>query len=465
MNYFARQYSATTSRIGRFPWLTFLFLAAVFFLSQHDLYYSKKATEAFNPSENEVIVALDAGSPRRISALLCLGFFAIASLIGHRGDRLRTNGLLGRIMLFSAGWALLSLVWAEDTALTFRRLVVFAILCLAAAAIARRFSLRGIVLWTVFTTGLYLLVGVSAEIAFGTFRPFTPGYRFAGTLHPNHQGINCALLLLSGVAAADTDKRRRILFRACALLGLVFLILTASRTAFASGLLALAVYWAAVSCRRAKTALVLGLVTASCVLLLVLGNVSLPDLKSAAMLGRDDSTVDSFNGRTAIWEGISGYIRQHPILGYGYGGFWTKRHITEITETSATQEFAVAESHDAYLESLLHIGLVGLAAYIFALLGGIARSFALHSASHAPAYAFSGAFLVFCVVNGLLESAIVVSITLTFLIMAVLVELGFRRPPIEYRRRTPTIREETSESLEGAYARVAPAHLERVNRT
>ncbi len=170
-------------------------------------------------------------------------------------------------MLFFAGWAVLSLAWAEDTALTFRRLVVFAILCLAAAAIARRYSLREIVLLTFFCSILFLLIGVSAEILLGTFRPFAPGYRFAGTLHPNHQGINCALLLLSGVAAADTEKRGRMLFRACALLGLVFLILTASRTTFAAAMLALALYLAAVSSRWAKTALGLGLGIAFCVLL------------------------------------------------------------------------------------------------------------------------------------------------------------------------------------------------------
>jgi exopolysaccharide production protein ExoQ len=428
MNYLAWPQSGTTSRIRRFPWLTFLFLAVVFFLCQHDLLYSNKVTETFNPSQDELIGALDAGSLSRRVALLALALFAVASLDRHRGARLRINGPLGWTTLFFASWAVLSLVWAEDAALTFRRLLVFATLCLAATAIARRFSLREVVLLTFFCSILFLIIGVSAEIALGTFRPFTPGYRFAGTLHPNHQGINCALLLLSGFAVADAQKRRRVLFRACALVGLVFLILAASRTAFAAALLALAVYLAAVSSRWSKTVLGLGLGIIFCFLLMVFGSAWLPGLKGAAMLGRDDSSVDSLNGRTGIWDEVHHYIHERPILGYGYGGFWSERHITEITQILATQTFGVGEAHSAYLECLLDLGFVGLAAYVFALLGGIARSFALYRASQAPAYAFSGAFLIFCVANGLLESAILLSIILTFLIILVLIELGFRRP-------------------------------------
>jgi O-antigen ligase len=459
MNYLARERSGITFRIGRFPWPTFLFLAVVFFLCQHDLYYSTKVTETFNPSEDELIVALDAGSLSRRVALLALVLFAMASLHRHRGAPLRINGSLGRILLSYAGWAALSLTWAEDPALTFRRLAVLATLGLAAAAIARRFSLREIILLTFFCSVVFLFIGISAEIALGTFRPFTLGYRFAGTLHPNHQGINCALLLLSGVAAAHTEKRRRTVFRACALLGLVFLILTASRTAFASALLALAAYAATVSSRRAKTVLGLGLGIAFLGLLMVDGNLLLPQLKSAAMLGRDESTLDSFSGRTGIWREVGDYIRQRPALGYGYGGFWTERH---IKRTSSTLRWGAAEAHSAYLECLLDLGLVGLAAYVFALLGGIARSFALYRASQTHAFAFCGAFLVFCVVNGLLESATVLSIILIFLIIAVLVHLGFRRPAIEYRRRTATIHKETGDRLQETYARAA-AQLEGVN--
>jgi len=208
------------------------------------------------------------------------------------------------------------------------------------------------------------------------------------------------------------------------MVGLVFLILTASRTGFAAAILALAAYLAAVSSRWAKTALVLGLGIAFCALLLVLGSALLPDLKSAAMLGRDDANADSFNGRTWIWEEVGPYIHQSPILGYGYGGFWNERHINEI---SAVQKWGVAEGHSAYLDCLLNLGLVGLVVYVLALLAGIRRSFLLHRVFRKSGYAFLGAFLTFCVADGFLESAIGQSVLLMFLIVAILIHLGFRR--------------------------------------
>ncbi len=422
--------SMPASQVERFPWLMFLFLAAMLFLP-HDLYFSKKGIEAFNLSERELVTRAAEHSLSSRIVFLSLGLFAVAGLLSRRGTRLRIIGPLGWTLLFFASWAVLSLAWAEDADLTLRRLAAFGILCLAAAATARRCSLREIILLTFFCSGLFLFIGVSAEIALGTFRPFTSGYRFAGTLHPNGQGMNCALLLLSGVAAADTGKQRRMLFRACALLGLAFLIFTGSRTAFAAAIVALAVYLGAVCSRPTKIAIACALGVALCVLLLVLGKALVPDLKSAAMLGRDDLAIESFNGRTGIWGDVGPYIHLRPIIGYGYGGFWTPAHISVISEEEG---WGVPEGHSAYLECLLNLGLVGLAAYVLALLGGIARSFALHRASQAHTFAFTGAFLTFCLAHGLLESAVLLSMQLSFLAMAVLIELGFRSQELGVRR-------------------------------
>ena len=431
MSYINHSRNESAPQKGRYLWLLLLFLAAVFFLCQQDLFYSSKRTESFDLSPDETIAALDASSPSRRVAVLALGFFAVTSLICQRAARLRINGLLGWIMVFYAGWALLSVVWAEDASQTFKRLVVFAILCLAAAAVARRVSLRKIVLGVLFTTGLYLLIGLSAEIALGAFRPFTPGYRFAGTLHPNFQGINCALLLLSGVAAADMEKRRQILLGICALLGFVFLILTTSRTSIAAALLALAVYFGARCSKRTKIVATLGLGTALLVPLVIDGGALIPNLKSAIALSRDNSAVDSFHGRAGVWREVGYYVYKRPILGYGYGGFWNEPHITEI---SATEQWGVSSSHSVYLECLLNVGLVGLAAYIFSLIGGITRSLALYRASQAPAFAFSGAFLIFCAANGVLESAILWSESVTFLMMVVLIKLGLQSREFEVKR-------------------------------
>jgi exopolysaccharide production protein ExoQ len=425
MNYANHPHPASALHGERSPWLIFLFLAFVFFLVYHDLSYSKKTIDDLRASEDQFATVVAEGSIVRRVALLSLGLFAIVSLVRHRADgRIRLYRPLGWILVSFAAWALLSLTWAEDFSLSLRRLVVFAIVCLAAAAIARRFSFREIVLWTVSSSTLFLVIGVLAEVFLGTFRPFASDYRFAGTVPPNSQGISCALLVLSGLAAADLEKRRRITFRACALLGFVFLILTASRTSIAVCLLTLVIYLGAVSSRALRIAMTYSFCIALCFSLLILGNTFLPKLQSAVIAGRDISTVGTFNGRTGIWDDVTYYIRQRPIIGYGYGGFWTPAHLKEISEE---ENWAVPDGHSAYLDYLLALGAVGLSIYVLLLLVGIMRAFCFYRSSRNSTFAFCGAMLMFCALDGFLESAMVYPSALMFLSMVVLTRLAFIR--------------------------------------
>jgi O-antigen ligase len=263
-------------------------------------------------------------------------------------------------------------------------------------------------------------------VLFGAFRPFASGYRFAGGQDPNSEGIDCGLLLLSAVAAGDLERRWRALLWACALLGFVFLILSGSRTALAAALLALVVYVAAVCSRGTKIAMALSLSILFCFLLLFLGAGLLSGVKSAILLGRDDpGSVDTFSGRTMIWEDVGYYIRQRPILGYGYGGFWNPTHISVISDE---EKGGVPEGHSAYVDYLLTLGTVGLVAYTFLLVAGIKRAFRFHRLSQNPAFAFCGVLLVFCALDGLLESATLNGSLLMFLWMVVLARLAFVPP-------------------------------------
>jgi exopolysaccharide production protein ExoQ len=413
---------------GRSIWLIFLFLAAVFFLGEHNFSYARNGSDMYNPSEEDLISSATEGSLIRRVAFLSLGVFAVVSLVRRKSDGpFHVNGLLGWLLIAFASWAFLSLIWADDPSQTSKKLVAFGIFCLGATAVARRFTLREIILWTCFSTALFVLIGASAEIILGGFRPFTSGYRFSGTLHPNIQGINCALLVLSALAAATTESRRNRLYWFCAAFGFFFLILTASRTAFAGTLVASGVYLASICSKRAKIAMAYALSIVFCLVMLVLVNGLIPGLKSAATLGRDDSNDASFNGRTGIWDAVGRYAVRHPIVGYGYGGFWTPTRMSLISED---EHFGIPNSHLAYLDYFLTLGAVGMVTYTLLLFTGIKRAFRFLHLSRNSAFAFCAAFLVFCALDGLMESATMETSLPMFLITVVLAQLAFVRPAL-----------------------------------
>jgi hypothetical protein len=65
------------------------------------------------------------------------------------------------------------------------------------------------------------------------------------------------------------------------------------------------------------------------------------------VLGRDST----FTGRTDIWAELVPVVKQGPILGCGFGGYWTP-------ETRAIH--IVGQAHNGYLEVLMELGFVGL---------------------------------------------------------------------------------------------------------
>jgi O-antigen ligase len=408
------------------PWLAFAFLSTVFFLTSHDLGQAARGMDEYNLTRDELVSRSVEGPPARRVALVVLGIGAVVSLIRSPANRrLHAESLLGWTLIAFVGWALLSPAWAVDLALTLKRLMPFGIFCIAAFAAARRFSLSEIVRWSFVSTTVFLLISILAAVFSGTFRPFTPGYRFTGSLDPNSQGVDCALLLLSAAAAADLNRRWRVPAAAGGLLGLTFLILTGSRTSFATAVLALVVYGIAVRSRVSKFAVVCGVSILVCSLLLFMGTELVPKLKNTILLGRDEpGSVDSFNGRSLIWKDLFYYTDQHPIVGFGYGGFWNPTHISEISDEEKSG--GISSGHSAYIDYLLTLGEIGLVAYSLLLVGGIWRAFRFYLLSRNAAYAFCGAFLVFCALDGILDSNITMAgALLMFLWLVVLTRLAF----------------------------------------
>jgi exopolysaccharide production protein ExoQ len=125
-----------------------------------------------------------------------------------------------------------------------------------------------------------------------------------------------------------------------------------SATSFYSLFLGLLSYWAFRFLRKHKKLprpSVVGVLAA----LIILAGISILFTQGsqigfvAAAAGRSSTLTD----RTVVWASLLPVAMKHPLLGYGFGGFWTP-----VTK----KMFHIDSAHSGYLATLLSIGFLGL---------------------------------------------------------------------------------------------------------
>lgn len=75
----------------------------------------------------------------------------------------------------------------------------------------------------------------------------------------------------------------------------------------------------------------------------------------SALVGRNSTLT----GRTEVWATLLPAMKQKPLLGYGFGSFWTD---------ARRELYQIPSAHNGYLDILLELGEVGLAFYAVWLL-------------------------------------------------------------------------------------------------
>jgi len=414
----------TTSKRPFFVVLLGLIIAAMF-LVEHDMNASLVFQAMTNATSLEQLdsegIMFEQSSGRQLGGVMLGALGAFFIIQRGRNGRSTSGALAGWLLLYFA-WALLSVSWADDPSLTARRLVLFGCMGVGAWAIATRFSPRDIATLAVVGPLLFLAAGLYAEYSNGTLAFGTPGYRFAGTVHPNAQAINCAILFFASFYFVRTTPRRRMFFVALLLFAVVMLYLTKSRTALASTFVALFAFEAMLLSGSRRAVVLLGGITAV-IAVFLLSEALLPVVQDRLTLGRTDvgETFGTLTGRWPLWTQLSGFVAERPALGYGYGGFWNYDNSMLVIEE---QGWPISHAHNAYLDTMLELGPVGCIALIVVLLLGLRLAFAARVRTGDRGFEFLGLILAFAILNGLLESLIIQRTFLTLLVMMILAHVA-----------------------------------------
>lgn len=412
-------------------WILLIFFTAAFFIIGHDF----KAPEAFqltmtaqSVDEYENINSMFQLSPWRQVAGVAIGLFGVIVLFRRPRGGAHTLDFFGTLLLFFVGWCALSLLWADDPRVTLRRLVLFAFLCLGAAGAAGVMEPRHVVRFALFASMIYIVAGIGAELYQGTFYPWRTYFRFAGTLHPNAQGINCAIFFLAAFSCWKQAQHHRRWWIVLTLIAFLVLYLTKSRTAFASVIAVLIIQYGLGRDHSRKVALA-SCLTALVVLFFLVGTSILVRTPEGITFrrGGDRESFKTLTGRTALWKQLAEFYQEKPVLGYGYAGFWNEDRTREVIEE---QNWPVPHAHNAYFDTLLESGPVGMVALILIFVLGIQRALQYYWRSGNTAYYFFACMLLFCALDGVLESEPIQRSMLSFYAMIILVYLAFKKAPV-----------------------------------
>lgn len=271
---------------------------------------------------------------------------------------------LGTVLNMNRGMLLLSilvpisLLWSAEPKLTIKRsiLFLFGLITLYTITYTSRKPVRKMLQIIFGSTSAVAFISLLIHFAFSgayTVNPVRPG--LAGiSMHPNTLSPILSIGLILSLGLTYYDARLKVLGRVAQGLIALCLVLAQSMTSLMATTIGCGLFVILSSARYQRGAIQLLIVSVFTLCSLI----GWSNIKSGVFeaTGRDES----LSGRDEVWAIIINEAIKRPIFGRGYGAFWTEGKGRELVQT-----WNPRQSHNAYLDLWLDLGIVGIT--IFAL--------------------------------------------------------------------------------------------------
>lgn len=307
-----------------------------------------------------------------------LGLFAIAltRLVGnwrHVWRAVRREPLLLAFQLF----LIASTAWSTTPGPTFRRSVALLLTSFFGYYLVVRFPLRDIIKLTatammvgtvmnfvwIIAIPKYGITQITTEVA-------SSGDWSGLFTHKNALGRSGLVNAIIFVFAARLFPSRRVLYYCFTLLSVVLIVGANSQTALVGFFLLMILMVLFTGLRAHRTlygGVAFGLfgtaVAAAAFVTTNLGPIS-------QSLGRDATLT----GRTQLWQDCIHEILRKPLLGYGWSGFWTGSIAGPSRYVLERNTWQPPDAHNAVLELMLNVGVVGAALFCIVFFRGLIRA-------------------------------------------------------------------------------------------
>lgn len=307
--------------------------------------------------------------------LMNLPAYALALLVGVSAAPQLLWGFVRQPFLVALfGLCGMSVLWSIAPDETQRRMVALMGTSLGGLALGARYgwrSLSGLLGWTM---GILVIVSFLVSLlmpSIGVMPELFPGAWRGLWLEKNALGGNMAFAFVLLSAAAILEPARRVVFGALAVLAVLLVVLSTSKTALVCVLLGGCVIGFVWVMRRGPVVGVAALwcavvVAAACAYVVVSGAEEV-----LGALGKDATLT----GRTEIWAAIMRRIAERPWTGYGYSAVWDDRSAwAPLARIIKETGFTPGHAHNSWLEQWLGLGLGGLCLFGLFYLQTLARA-------------------------------------------------------------------------------------------
>lgn len=217
--------------------------------------------------------------------------------------------------------------------------------------------------------------------------------------HKNITGAVCAISAMLFLYYAIRDRSRADIALLVAAIG--FLVMTRSKSSM--GLLPLGIAAGALYFWAWRRAMDRAIVSIALLLLLAIG-VVIGALNYAA-ISHVLSDPQEFTGRAAIWQAEIGFIRDHTLLGSGFGSFADTGALSPLhAYVGASWVDTISHGHNGYLQLMVTTGLVGFMLAMITVIVAPAIAFWRIDGMDRLLKAFLFSLFVFFVFHNLTES-------------------------------------------------------------
>lgn len=330
------------------------------------LYAASKPLGVWFRSE---VVDPDSGSPldrKFLSILICLTVLILVRRKFSWSRALRENPWLVALIMYM----LISILWSSMPYVSFKRWVREALAILVAFTICSEHSPHQAI-ESVLRRMTYILLPFSLLLIkyfpdYGVLYTTWEGYRMwiGTTLHKNSLGQLCLISVFFLICSLIRKWRGRYspvwkyeIYAELSMLALALWLIRGpqgrgnSATSISVLVIGLLIYWGLRLLKKAGKIPKKNTLSVIVAIIIIVGIATVftggSMVGSMAFIAGRDATL---TGRTRIWGKLLPFAKQKPVLGGGFGGFWTASRHIEIAP----------HAHSGYLEVILGLGFFGM---------------------------------------------------------------------------------------------------------